>query len=135
MLKPPIPDDVLPAFFAMPEEVRAQLFDVRALIFNEAASDTRIGPLTETLKWGQPSYLTADTKAGTTVRLGVHSSGAGAMFVHCQTTLADEIREACGDALDVDGARAVVLPKVDVPEAPLRLAIRAALTYHVRKAR
>ncbi|MEM9342915.1 MAG: DUF1801 domain-containing protein [Pseudomonadota bacterium] len=128
-----VPPDVLSAYDEMPEGVREQLLGVRAVIFEVADGDPRIGMLTETLKWGQPSYLTAETKAGTTVRLGIHSSGAGAVFVHCQTTLADEIRMACGDALVIDGARAIVLPDGALPAAPLRLAIHAALTYHVRK--
>ena len=35
----------------------------------EVAEDLCVGPLTETLKWGEPAYLTEVTKAGTTVRI------------------------------------------------------------------
>jgi hypothetical protein len=37
----------------------------------DAASETEgVGELEETLKWGQPSYLTKKPKSGRTIRIG-----------------------------------------------------------------
>ena len=58
----PVPGDVAAAYDEIPEAARACLLSARALIF-EAARDAGVGALTETLKWGQPSYLTEASKA------------------------------------------------------------------------
>ena len=58
-------------FENFPDASRAGLLLLRDLVFDVAALDPRIGKLTETLKWGQPSYLTLESKSGTPIRLGV----------------------------------------------------------------
>ena len=63
------------AFEAFPDAARETLLALRALIFDTAASMPEAGRLQETLKWGQPSYLTPQTRAGSTLRLGVAKSG------------------------------------------------------------
>ena len=49
-------------FASYPHAVRQCLDAVRALII-EVAMERDVGPLTETLKWGEPAYLTEATKA------------------------------------------------------------------------
>lgn len=99
------------------------------------AADCDAGELTETLKWGQPAYLTEVSKAGTTIRLGRHKGypDCAAMFVNCQTTLVDEFRSLFDDDLHFEGNRAVLIPLAGkLPEA-LGSCVRLALTYHRRK--
>lgn len=48
---------VAAVFEAYPVRLRERLMTVRELIFDVAARTGGVGPLTETLKWGQPSYL------------------------------------------------------------------------------
>jgi hypothetical protein len=122
-------DAVANAFAAMPETVQPRMRDIRAMIF-AAAEATRTGPLTETLKWGAPSYLTNATKSGTTIRLGQQrADGRAAMFVHCQTTLIDAFRDRFADQFEFDGNRALILP--DDPDLDaLAVCIACALTYH-----
>ena len=83
----PLSQDVEAAFAAYDAELRQQLLDCRDLVFQVAAENSNIGPITETLKWGQPSYLTATTGAGTTPRLAASSDGQPTLFVHCGTDL------------------------------------------------
>ena len=52
-------------FASYPESVRPQLMQLRKAIF-EVAEDERLGTLSETLKWGEPSYL---VQHGSTVRI------------------------------------------------------------------
>src|SRR5688572_2535928 len=66
----PMPPDVQTAFQAFPPEVRHRLAEVRAMILDVAVDDPRIGTVTETLKWGEPAYLTKATGSGSTIRLG-----------------------------------------------------------------
>jgi len=60
---------VAAVFQAYPPKVRAKLMDLRELVFGVAEATDGVGPLDETLKWGQPSYLTAATGSGSTIRL------------------------------------------------------------------
>ena len=50
--------NVAEVFRRYPAELRARLMALRELIFDVAAGTEGVGPLRETLKWGQPSYLT-----------------------------------------------------------------------------
>ena len=59
-----MPADVAAAFAAFPEHVRARLLEARDLIFATAASMEGVGPLKETLKWGEPAYLSSDAQEG-----------------------------------------------------------------------
>jgi hypothetical protein len=127
---PTIPAPVRAAFDAIPATPRTTLLDARAAIL-AAAEETGTGPLTETLKWGEPAYLTETTRAGSTVRLGLVKGEAAALF-HCQTTLVDSFR-ADFPALRCDGNRAVLLDGADAQD--LALCFQRALTYHRDKRR
>ena len=119
---------------AWPSNARAAAKSISQMI-REEAEDAKVGPLTETLKWGEPSFLTEATKAGTTVRLAWKPKKAEVLqvLVHCQTSLIDDWRGRFPD-LTFDGNRALLLP-LDraLPEPDLRLCLRAALTYHKDK--
>ncbi|MEX0284978.1 MAG: DUF1801 domain-containing protein [Paracoccaceae bacterium] len=118
------------ALDAAPEGARARMQELRALI-HKVAKDCAAGPLTETLKWGQPSWLTEATKSGTTIRMGAVGEDQVALYVHCQTSLVDRYRQQFPDEFAYEGNRAVLIPATgDVPEEPLRRVIGQALTYH-----
>ena len=128
--------EVASTFAAYPPGLRAKLLHLRSLIFDTARSTQGVGALQETLKWGQPSYLTAESKSGTTIRIDRAGSGPDryAMYVHCQTNLVTTFRDLYPDSLNCDGNRAVVFDLDDeVPEEILRHCIALALTYHLRK--
>lgn len=133
---PSPPPAVAASLDACPAAARAHLTGLRALIFETAAARAEIGALTETLKWGQPSYLTDQTKSGTTIRLGWAEDGAAiSLFVHCQTSLVGEWRQLYDDTLTFVGNREISIPTdKDLPRAPLQHCVAMALTYHARKA-
>ena len=106
-------------FAGWPDDARAVLTRARALIF-EQAGIAEVGPLTETLKWGQPAYLT--------VRLGMHG-GQPAVFFNCNTTLVEGFRADFPEAFDFDGKRALLLDDASDPAA-LAICLARALTYH-----
>ena len=134
------PAEVASAFNAFPKKATVKLLQLRKLIYSTAAGNSSIGPLVETLKWGQPSYLPKKPRVGTTVRLGFTDKTPDKiqMFVHCQTTLVDTYRTLLGnepdELLSFEGNRAIVIAlKPALPKAPLSLCIEAALTYHLNK--
>ena len=120
---------------AYPAPLRAQLMRLRTLIQETAAATEGVGPLEETLKWGEVSYLTTESGSGTTVRIGRDKrSGRPTIFVNCQTDLVSRYRALYPDAFDYDADRGVLVG--DEPdEAALKHVIALALTYHVGKKR
>jgi hypothetical protein len=119
-------------FAGYPAATRARLLALRALVLEAAAATPGVGRIEETLKWGQPSYLTPDTGSGTTVRIDAHPGGGVAMFVHCQTDLVETFRRHY-PGLEYEGVRALVMRDGPIHEAALRHCIGLALTYHAGK--
>ena len=127
-----ISEAVKAVFAAAPEGARRRMVMLRAVIFEVAAAQ-EVGPLTETLKWGEPAWLTEASGAGTTLRMGWKPARPDhvGLFVNCQTDLVDRYRAEFPDVFEYDGNRAVWVPvDGDVPEVPLRWVVAQALTYH-----
>jgi len=135
MSTPPFTDPAVEAIFqAYPSAVRKRLLALRRLILDTAATTAGIGRIEETLKWGQPSYLTTRPKSGSTIRIDHMPPGRYALFVHCQTNLVATYRELYPTELAYGGNRSILLDaRRDPPEAILRHCIALALTYHSRK--
>ncbi|QDY68285.1 DUF1801 domain-containing protein [Qingshengfaniella alkalisoli] len=121
------------AFAAFSAIVRPQLLQLRQLVFDTALQLPQVGRIDETLKWGQPAYLTPDTRSGSTIRLGTPKEGGFALYTHCQTTLIADFRHLAGDAFRYDGNRAVVFEGNEEPPLDLlRPLVASALTYHLK---
>lgn len=116
-----------------PASLRERLLRLRSLIEETAAATDGVGPLEETLKWGEVSYLTSASGSGTTVRIGRDKrSGRPAMFVNCKTDLLSRYRALYPDGFGYDGDRGVILGEAP-DEAALKHMVALALTYHARK--
>lgn len=130
------PDRAVDAVFeASPKPLKAKLLALRGLILDTAKATKGVGAIEETLKWGQPSYLTAETGSGSTIRIDRVKSADNqvAMFFHCQTDLVATFRELYPQ-LRYSGNRAILLDADQkLPVAELRHCVALALTYHLRK--
>ena len=128
---------VASVFRNYPPALRRQLMALREVILDVAAKTEGVGPLTETLKWGQPSYLTAETGSGTTVRIDrVKDRDACAVYFHCQSGLVEAFRDLYPDTFTYDGKRAIVFEASDrLPVRALRHCLALAFTHHLRKKR
>ena len=133
MTAPPLPRDVNRAFGALPAPIGKRLLQVRDLIFATAAKHDDVGRLTETLKWGEPAYLTDETGSGSTIRLGrLKDSDQAAILFNCKTTLVDTFRERFPDAFEYRQTRALLLPVAGkLPQQELAVCLSLALTYHL----
>src|SRR5882724_11782830 len=121
-------------FNAYPKPIKARLLALRRLIFDTAKATKGVGALQETLKWGQPSYLTPETKSGSTVRIDHVDGKRYAIFFHCQTDLVETFRELYPDKWSYGGNRCILLSADDrIDEAALRHCVALALTYHLNK--
>jgi hypothetical protein len=135
MRTPPFADPaVRSAFDAFPNRARDGLMRLRQMIHDIAAETDGVGALEETLKWGQPAYLTPETKSGSTIRLAAPKTGGYAICTHCQTTIISDFQALFPGQFAYDGNRAVLFGEGGTPpDGPIRMLIRNALTYHLKK--
>jgi Domain of unknown function (DU1801) len=122
-------------FKSYPVAMRTKLMALRDVVLDTAARTAGVGRLTETLKWGQPSYLTEETGSGTTVRIDRLKSGDGyAIYFHCQSGLVEQFRQLYPDTFAYEGQRAMHFAVRDrLPVRELSHCVALALTHHLRK--
>ena len=117
-------------FANYPDFVRNKLLALRELIIETAKEIDGITNLEETLKWGEPSYL---TKSGSTIRIDWKSKSPNqyAMYFKCTSRLIETFKIIFNNSFDFEGKRAIVF-KIDdlIPKKELKSCIKAALTYH-----
>lgn len=130
--------NVAGVFARYPPVVRRKMLALRALIFDTAAATPGVGKLEETLKWGEPAYLTTESGSGSTIRIDwkVKTPDRYAMYFNCQTTLVDTFRTLFPRDLRFEGNRAIILAVGDrLRVKDLQFCVAAALTYHRGKPR
>ncbi len=121
-------------FRRYPEALRNPLLVLRELIFAVAEKTLGVGVIEETLKWGEPSYLTTQSKKGSTIRLACKPAlQQYGIYFNCKTLLVSHFKYCHGDVFSYEGNRAIVFDQHDqMPMEPLQDCIAKALTYHVR---
>jgi hypothetical protein len=131
---PQLTREVNRAFEAFPALIRRRLLEVRTLIFATAKANDEVGRLTETLKWGEPAYLTQQSGSGSTIRLGrvKDSDEQAAVLFNCRTMLIETFRERFPDEFEYRQNRALLLDVSGaLPKSPLSICLSLALTYHL----
>lgn len=117
-------------FESYPRPVRHKMYNLRNLVIQTAKEIEGLEELKETLKWGEPSYI---TKNGTTLRMDWKDSRPDeyAMYFHCQTRLVDTFREIYGDKFRFEGDRAIIFYcDENIAKEELKHCIAIALNYH-----
>lgn len=120
-------------FATYPDEVKTKLNYLRQLILETASENDTITEIEETLKWGEPSYL---TKKGSTIRINwaAKKPNQYAMYFQCTSKLVPTFRAVFGDVFQYEKNRAIVFDMEDeVPEIALKECIELALIYHTVK--
>jgi hypothetical protein len=126
---------MLQAYKAFAPAPRPPLLEVREMIFEAATAREDIGTIEETLRWGEPAYVTTKKRTGSTIRLAIEkTSGQPALFFDCKTTLVEEFRQQFGTSLTFVKNRAILLDG-DLSEKAdtLKMCITAALSYHLHR--
>ena len=122
--------DVARVFEGYPEPMRKNMMLLRQLVLDTASETEGVNALEETLKWGEPSYL---TKGGSTIRMDWKERAPDqyAMYFNCNSSLVDTLNEVYGDVFTFEGNRAIVFGDTEVlPVNELKHCISLALTYH-----
>lgn len=119
-------------FDTYPAGAKEALVLIRSLIL-KVAKDCGAGPVTESLKWNEPSYR---ARAGSTVRIDWKPKQPNKIFVffHCQTSLIETFKELHSNTFSFDGKRAIVFAVGDdIPLNELGQCVSMALRYHKLK--
>lgn len=117
-------------FDRYPSTVQPHLMKLRELILTAASEIDEVGKIEETLKWGEPSYL---TNYGSTVRIDWKKKNPEyfAIYFKCTSKLVETFRTIYGDKFTFEGNRAIVFQLDDkIPKMELKQCIKMALTYH-----
>ena len=117
-------------FSSYPSEVRDKMLFLRKLVIDTSSELDGVEQLEETLKWGEPSYL---TKKGSTLRMDWKSKSPNqyAMYFKCTSRLVETFRSVFNNKFEYEDNRAIVFQlNDDIPEEELKACIKATLTYH-----
>lgn len=113
-----------------PKNTQNQLLHLRELVLSVASEINGLEKLEETLKWGEPSYL---TKYGSTIRMDWKEKNPEqyAMYFKCTSSLVKTFKIIYKGKFKFEGNRAIVFKLNDkIPETELKHCISLALTYH-----
>lgn len=117
-------------FANYPDFVRDKMQQLRDLVRTTAKETEGIDHLEETLKWGEPSFV---TKHGSTLRMDwkEKTSDQYALYFQCTTRLVETFRLIFNHKFQYEGKRAIVFElNQEIPVEELKYCIRATLTYH-----
>jgi len=117
-------------FANYPDFVRDKMQFLRELVIETAEEIPEIKKLEETLKWGEPSFL---TKNGSTLRINWSDKNPNqyAMYFQCTSKLVDTFRLVFDGKFQFEGKRAIIFQmNQKLPEQELKQIIKTTLTYH-----
>ncbi len=117
-------------FASYPDFVRDKMQYLRKLVIDTAEETEGIKILEETLKWGEPSFVTKD---GSTLRMDwkENTPNQYAMYFQCTSRLVDTFRLVFDQKFQYEGKRAIIFQlDQEIPEKELKECIKASLRYH-----
>ncbi len=113
-----------------PKEVRPKMQNLRQLVIQTAKEIPEINELEETLRWGEPSFI---TEIGSTLRMDWKEKTPKQyqMYFKCTSRLVETFKQVFGDLFEYEKNRAIVFKLDDeIPVAELKKCIEVTLTYH-----
>ncbi|WP_022669271.1 DUF1801 domain-containing protein [Desulfospira joergensenii] len=131
-----IKPEVAAVFDSYPVKFKRKLLILRNLILDTASEIESVGEIEETLKWGEPSYLTPKSKSGSTIRIAWKEAKKDqySIFFKCTADLVPAMKERYSDKFIFGGKRSIDFKLNDkIPKKELKQCIALALTYHRNK--
>lgn len=122
-------------FANYPPLAQKKLEELRSLIHSVASRTKGVGKIEECLKWGELSFVTIETKSGSTIRIDWKEKDSERvhLFVNCQTKLISIFKEIYPNDFQYEGNRCLSLKiKERLPKRKLSKCIEIALTYNLK---
>ena len=119
-------------FKGYPKHIRPKMQVLRNLIL-QTAQEVGCESVEETLKWGEPSYI---TKHGSTIRMDwkEKSPNQYALYFNCNSRLVETFRFVYGSTFQYEKNRAVIFNVQDTLSIELlKQCLAMALQYHKLK--
>ena len=113
-----------------PPEIQPKMERLRRLVLETAEETEEVIRLEETLKWGEPSFV---SNAGSTIRMDYKSKFPDryALYFQCTSRLVETFKFLFTPILRFEGKRAILFDlDQTLPEHELKACIKAALRYH-----
>jgi hypothetical protein len=113
-----------------PDFVRDKMRFLRRLVIEAANEISEINKIEETLKWGEPSFV---TKTGSTLRMDWKKKTPDQyqMYFKCTSRLVETFKMVFGDFFEYEKNRAIIFQlDQEVPVNELKQCIKATLLYH-----
>lgn len=129
-----LPIDLQNVLNAWPKDAQTHFHELREIVHDTATANPLVGPLHETLKWGEPSFLTDKSRSGTTLRIcwKAKTPDEIGLFVICRTDMLEQVRALFPDAFRYEGTRAAYLPlSQPIPVDAVSYLVSRAQTYHL----
>ena len=122
-------------FDSFDPNIRKKLLQIRELIFTTAADIDFVEEVTETLKWGEPSYVPLKQKVGSPIRLNqLKDKNQFALYFNCQSNLVPTFKQIYPKTFNYGDNRSIIFDIKDkIPVTELSHCISLALTYHLNK--
>lgn len=119
---------VTETYQSFPKDVRKKLFFLRKIVIDTARETEGVNKLEETLKWGEPSYI---SNIGSTIRINkCKNSEEYALYFICSTTLVETFRVLYGGQLRFEDNRGIIFKLYDeLPIDEITQCVKLALTY------
>ncbi len=117
-------------FATYPDVVKDKMQHLRELVIETAKETKGVDTLQETLKWGEPSFV---TKNGSTLRIDWKEKTPEqyAMYFQCTSRLVSTFRIVFEEHFHFEGNRAIVFPmEKEIDKEALKECIKTSLTYH-----
>ena len=132
-MKAKITEQVAQVIKHYPPQAKSVFNHVRKIVISAAKESGGLANTTETLKWGEPSYL---TDGGSTVRMKWTEKEPDqfSLYFNCHSILVETFKELYQDEFTFDGNRAISFPlKGKLPNAALKHCISMSMQYHKLK--
>ena len=122
-------------FDSFDPNVRKIILQIRDLIFTIGAEIDTVGEVTESLKWGEPSYAPLKQRVGSPIRLNqLKDKNKFALYFNCQSNLIPTFKQLYPSTFNFEGNRSIVFDiNNKVPIKELEHCLSIALTYHINK--
>lgn len=123
-------------FLKYPPAIREKLLYLREIVLELAKTTKGVGVIEETLKWGEPSYITSESGSGSTIRMHTVRGEPDkfALYFNCKTSLIDQFRQKFSTKLKFSGNRAIIFDLNEkFPLKEVKSCLVSALTYNQQK--